>query len=424
MALPPERPASPSSALADPSPSARIEAIEDALAAAGLQQRPIGVVDLDAFEANAADLARRAVGTPIRVASKSLRVRALLERAAATPGFRGVLAFTLPEALWLHAHGFEDILVAYPSADAAALEALAGSAGARRAITLMVDCPAHLDLIGAAAQAAPHVGRAGADLSPLRVAIELDAAYAPARGIRFGALRSPLATAEGVAALARRIAAMPQLALVGLMAYEGQIAGVADAAPTPYGLAVRAMKRFSRSEIARRRAAAVAAVQELAELEIVNAGGTGSIESSCAEPVVTEVAAGSGLMGAALFDAYRGFRPRPALLLGFSVVRRPGREVATLLGGGWIASGPPAADRVPTIHAPAGLRFAPQEGAGEVQTPVLGAAAERLRVGDTVWLRHAKSGEPAEHLNEYALVRGGDVLDVVPTYRGEGRAFL
>jgi len=62
---------------------------------------PLGVIDRDALAYNAADLVRRAGGVPIRVASKSIRVRGLLEAVLAHRGFAGVLAYTLPEALWL-----------------------------------------------------------------------------------------------------------------------------------------------------------------------------------------------------------------------------------------------------------------------------------------------------------------------------------
>src|SRR5699024_2300431 len=88
----------------------------------------------------------------------------------------------------------------------------------------------------------------------------------------------------------------------------------------------------------------VAAVRQIADLAFVNGGGTGSIETTRTEDAVTEIAAGSGLIGPGLFDGYHGFCPRPALLLGLSVVRRPARGVATLLGGGWVASGVPGAD--------------------------------------------------------------------------------
>lgn len=401
--------------------------MDQALAREGWAERPMAVLDLEAFDANLEDLARRAAGTPIRVASKSLRVRSLLERALEHPGYRGVLAYSLPEAIWLAHHGFEDIVLAYPTAERGGLRVLLTSPEALDSITLMVDETAQLDLLlDATADLWPRRGG-----RRLRVAIELDVSYAPLPGLRFGAHRSPVRTPEQAVALARAIQARPQLQLVGLMAYEGHIAGVTDAAPTPYGAVVRAMKALSLPDIAARRAEVVATVREVADLEFVNGGGTGSLESTAAEPAVTEVAAGSGLIGPGLFDGYRGFRPQPALHLGFSVVRRPGPGVATLLGGGWMASGAPGRDRQPTIAHPRGLRFAPQEGAGEVQTPVLGAAADALRVGDTVWLRHAKAGEPAEHVASYVLIAGSgsadDPLEVVSTaetYRGEGASFL
>ncbi len=87
---------------------------------------PLAIVDLGAFDRNAADMTRRAAGHPIRVATKSLRCRYLIERALATPGYRGVMCYSLPEALWLHATGTsDDLLVAYPTVDRAALRALA-----------------------------------------------------------------------------------------------------------------------------------------------------------------------------------------------------------------------------------------------------------------------------------------------------------
>ena len=165
-------------------------------------------------------------------------------------------------------------------------------------------------------------------------------------------------------------------------------------------------------------------MREHAELEFVNGGGTGSLERTSADPSVTEIAAGSGIFGGHLFDGYEHFTPAPAAAFALDVVRRPGPVHATILGGGWIASGPPAADRLPRIVWPEGLRMEPREMAGEVQTPVSGSAARRLAPGDRVWFRHTKSGELAEHLNEFAVVEGDEVVDTLPTYRGEGKAFL
>jgi D-serine deaminase-like pyridoxal phosphate-dependent protein len=186
------------------------------------------------------------------------------------------------------------------------------------------------------------------------------------------------------------------------------------------------MQAASGRELARRRARIVAAVRAAAgaDLEIVNGGGTGSLERTARESAITEVAAGSGLYAPTLFDAYRAFSLKPAALFALPVVRRPGPGVATLLGGGYIASGEPGKDRLPSVHLPRGLTLDGREGAGEVQTPILGEAADALRVGDVVFLRHAKAGELCERFDVLHLVRGDRVVDTVPTYRGEGQAFL
>jgi D-serine deaminase-like pyridoxal phosphate-dependent protein len=377
---------------------------------------PFAVVDVDAFEANAADLLRRAAGTPVRLASKSVRCRALGDRALEL-GLRGILAFTLPEALWLAGHGHDDLVVAYPTVDRAALRELAGGP-ARERVTVMVDCREHLDAIAAAG------ARAGA---PVRVCIDVDAAWWPLGGrVRIGAKRSPLRAPEQAAAFAREIAARPELALDGVMSYEAHIAGVGDRPPRRplMAAALRVVQAASARELAARRGEVVAAVREVAPLRFVNGGGTGSVERTAAEPAVTEVAAGSGLFGPVLFDAYRAFTPRPAALFALPVVRRPSPSVATALGGGYPASGPAGADRLPRPVLPPGLRLDRQEGAGEVQTPLRGRAAARLRVGDRVWFRHAKAGELCERFPLLHLVRGSELVGAVPTYRGEGCTFL
>ncbi|MGE5292376.1 MAG: amino acid deaminase/aldolase [Micromonosporaceae bacterium] len=389
-------------------------------ATAGLEP-PFAIVDLGAFEQNAADLARRAGGKPIRVASKSVRCRALLHDILRMPGFKGILAYTLPEALWLaRTQVCGDIVVAYPTANAAALAELAADPACASSVTVMVDCAEHLDMIEKAA-----AGTQGA--GPVRVCIDIDAGFRALGGlVRAGARRSPIRTPAQAAELARNITGRSTVTLAGVMAYEAQIAGVGDApAGRPlYAQAVRIMQRRSGAELALRRAAIVAAVRQVAPLEFVNGGGTGSVEKTAAEDAVTEIGAGSGLYHPALFDSYRGFRGRPAALFALPVVRKPGRGAVTALGGGYLASGPSDSARLPRPFLPPGLRLDRNEGAGEVQTPLLGRSAGGLRIGDRVWLRHAKAGELCERFGELHLIEGERIVSTVPTYRGEGKTFL
>jgi D-serine deaminase-like pyridoxal phosphate-dependent protein len=398
-------------------------------------QAPFALVDLDAFWANAAEMERRAAPKPIRLASKSVRCRALQERVLQRPGFAGTMAFTLPEALWLAEHGAEDILVAYPSVDRAALRALAALTSERpeTRVSVMVDSVEQLDLIAAAVGRSP-VERHGAKdaaggsrAAPLRVCLELDAGFPLPRGRgRVGAKRSPIHTPAQAAALARAIVAREGFELIGMMAYESQIAGLGDAPPgRPLrGAAIRLLQLASARELARRRAAAVRAVRAVTPLRFVNGGGTGSLMGTAREAAVTELAAGSGLYSPTLFDAYRAFRLRPAAMFALPVVRRPGPGVVTVLGGGYLASGPGDRARLPSPHLPPGLRLDAQEGAGEVQTPLLGEAADALRVGERVYFRHTKAGELCERFDRLYLIEGERVVEEVPTYRGEGRCFL
>ncbi|MFE9800695.1 amino acid deaminase/aldolase [Streptomyces goshikiensis] len=380
---------------------------------------PLAIVDLDAFDANADDLVRRAGGKPVRVASKSVRCRALLERVLARPGFAGIMSYTLAESLWLARSGFEDVLLAYPSADRAGFAELAGDPKLAAAVTVMVDDPAQLELIDRSR---------GGGAQEIRVCLELDTALRLLGGkLRVGALRSPLREPAQLADLARAVSARPGFRVVGVMGYEGHVAGVGDAlAGRPLrSRVIRLMQAAARKELAGRRAEAVRAVRSVVpDLEFVNGGGTGSVQQTAAEEAVTEIAAGSGLFVPRLFDNYTSFRGRPAALFALPVVRRPGVGVVTVLGGGYPASGAAGADRLPVPYLPQGLRYDPQEGAGEVQTPLLGGPADDLLIGDRVWFRHAKAGELCERFDVLHLVEGDRVTATAATYRGEGRTFL
>jgi D-serine deaminase-like pyridoxal phosphate-dependent protein len=388
---------------------------------------PFAFVDLDAMRANGRALIEQAGGLPTRIASKSVRcvplLRAILDL---DPGFRGVLSFTVPEALYLHEHGFDDIVVAYPSVDRGAIGEVARLAAedTSRAPVLMVDDRPHLDLIEGTIAGGP---------AQVRVCLDIDVSWWPLGGrlAKIGPKRSPVRDAARAKRMAEETEARPGTRLAGLMAYEGQIAGVGDRIPGKplRSAAIRGMQSASERDIRRRLPGIVEAVREAVsaaggELEFVNGGGTGSLARTAAAGIVTELTAGSGFYAPALFDNYRSLELEPAAFFALPIVRRPKSAISTVLGGGYTASGPPGADRLPEPYLPGGLRFDRQEGAGEVQTPLMGAATYRLRVGDRVYFRHAKAGELCERFNSLYLVEGDRIADEVPTYRGQGRAFL
>ncbi|MFT3659960.1 MAG: alanine racemase [Gordonia sp. (in: high G+C Gram-positive bacteria)] len=398
--------------------------IDDAVAAAGLDS-PVLALDLGALEYNIADLRRRAAGVPIRVASKSVRIRSVIDDVLSREGFAGVLAYDVAEARWLAVEsGVTDVLLGYPSVRTGALAELLADDTALARVTLLIDDPAQLDVVDAIA--AP-------DRRPsVRVAIDLDASLRGLGGrLHLGVRRSPVHDLDQVETLARALSERPGFDLVGVMSYEAQVAGVGDDVPgrALMNTAIRGMQALSMAELRRRRGRAIALVRRYADLEFVNAGGTGSLETTARDASVTDIAVGSGLLGGHLFDTYRRFRPAPALAFGLDVVRRPSPDHLTCAGGGWIASGPPGVDRLPKPVWPEGLEYLPAEAAGEVQTPLRGPGTIRLRIGNRVWFRHTKSGEVSERARRVALISRdatgtAEVVDVVPTYRGEGQCFL
>lgn len=366
---------------------------------------PLAALDLPAFDVNAADLVRRAGGLPIRVASKSLRNRDALARVLALPGYAGVMGYSLAEALWLVGHGVPDVFIAYPTVDRAGLAELAADERALEEVTLTIDSAEHVAFLRSAVPAG----------TPVRVAIDVDCAVVIGR-VHLGVRRSPVRTPSDAVCVARA-ARDAGLRVVGAMFYDAQVAGLPDVSAP-----VRWLKRRTLGELPARRAAVVAALREVTDLAFVNAGGTGSLHTFSGDGVVTELAAGSGLYGPTLFDGYRDFTPMAALQFALPIVRRPGRGLVTLFSGGYVASGEPGWSRVPR-PVEAALRLVSTEGAGEVQTPVRGALADGMGLGERVWFRGAKAGELLERFHEVHVVADDAVVATWPTYRGEGRNF-
>lgn len=377
-------------------------------------ESPIAVLDLHALSTNAHAMVERAGGKPIRVASKSVRSTAVLQAVLATPGFQGILAFSLSEAIMLVRTGVsDDVVVGYPTLSTSALRILLQSPQLLESITVMIDHPDQLR----------HIEQAATPAGPVRMCLDIDMSLRVGP-IHVGTRRSPIQRVEHVIAAAEFITSAPAFRLVGVMGYEAQIAGVTD----DHAI-IRAMKRLSQQQIRARRQHMVAAVEHvlaqrgMPPLAFVNGGGTGSMESTTNDPSVTEIAAGSGLYGPHLFDRYEHFTPQPAALFGVDAVRKPTPNMITVHGAGWIASGVPGRDRLPQPVYPPGLNYTATEGAGEVQTP-LTTSTHNVQIGDRVWFRHTKAGELAEHVNAFHIITENRISSSATTYRGDGLALL
>ncbi|GCE45636.1 D-serine deaminase-like pyridoxal phosphate-dependent protein [Thermosporothrix hazakensis] len=381
------------------------------------QRMPFAFVDLDLFDRNVRTALRRARGKQVRIGTKSVRSVALLRRLL-EQGCQGCLCFTAREAAYLASQGFDDLVIAYPvwHRDDIAEVAQAVKGGAR--ITLMVDSVEHVR------QAASVAEQQETQLS-LCLDLDMSSSFP---GLHFGSWRSPLRTPEQVRPVLDAIKNAPTVTLDGVMGYEAQIAGVGDATPGQAlkNALIRTLKQRSIAEVARRRQELVSFVEGYygRPLRFVNGGGTGSIETTCAEECVTEVTVGSAFYAPALFDAFHSFRYLPAAGYAIEIVRRPAPTLYTCLGGGYVASGAVGADKWPRPYLPRGARFDSLEGAGEVQTPIFYKGPLPLRLGDPIFLRHAKAGELCERFTHLLLVSEGQIVETVTTYRGDGQNFL
>lgn len=369
---------------------------------------PTFVIDRDMLAKNLDFLVTAAGGTTLRLASKSIRVRGILEWALQHPGVSGVLAYSAAEAVWLAETGMTDVLVAYPSVDVVSMEQVAASDRLRSAVTFMVDSPEQVEI---AAQAASRGG------GQLRLAMDIDCSLR-VRNIVVGAHRSKLRDLEQIGHLADVIAATHGVQLVGAMFYEAQVAGMPDASPVH-----RLIKKRTMAKLATYRAEVIQRMSRHGELEFVNGGGSGSVAWTAQDSTITDIAAGSGLFTPTSFDGFDSLETQPAAWFVSPVVRKPSHDVVTVFAGGYAASGPHGASRTPRPVYPEGLKYFLNEGAGEVQTPLHGDAARAMKVGDAVWFRHTKAGEACERFNEVHIVSNGQIIETLPTYRGEGKNF-
>ena len=382
------------------------------------QKAPFAVLDMNALDENIHEIAKRAQGRNIRIATKSIRCRYVLNYILEKlPHSFGLMAFTLDEAIWLSELGFTNILLGYPTFEKDLINQVLSSEKHATSIYFMVDKLEHIELLNKIAS--KHQVHAN-----LCVDIDMSSSFP---GIYFGVYRSSIKNAADLKSLIRSSTSFSNVKWKGLMGYEAQIAGIGDKVPgaTFMNKIIGVLKSKSIKEIAERRTSCLKVLADNSiHLDFVNGGGTGSIESTLKEVGVTEITVGSGFYQSHLFDNYSNFQHKPALYYSLRIVRKPTNTIFTALGGGYIASGATDVSKQPQPFLPKGMRLIKNEGTGEVQTPFKYHGKESLKIGDLVFFRHAKAGELCERFNDLILIRDNKIEQIVPTYRGENKCFL
>lgn len=375
----------------------------------GHPDRPVLFLDEEAFTKNCQWVIENAGSKKIRIATKSLRSKSIFKKILGMNSiFQGLMTFDLREALWLREEGFNDILMGYPSMDKSSLNELAKNPVG---ITLMVDLVDHLEYLEKIARESS---------SHFEICVDVDLSM-DLPGVRFGVYRSKIQTESHLKEFLDKLKHCPHLKLTGLMGYEAQIAGVMD----KESILMRGLKKVSLRQLQDRRQKLVELIHSYGHvLKFVNGGGTGSLSETKTENCVTEITVGSGFYAPVLFDHYKEFTLSPALMFTLPIVRNPLPHIYTCHGGGYIASGELTLIKQPTPYLPTGVKLLKHEGAGEVQTPFEYHGMEKLKVGDSIIMRHAKAGEICERFPEISVIKDSKIPETVKTYRGEGKTFV
>lgn len=387
---------------------------------------PALLLDLEAFDRNVAVVAKwgQRSGKKIRIASKSIRSSDLIERVLKSdPVYQGVLCYAVEEAEHLSKRGIDDLLIAYPTVQKSDLDIFIRLSEQGKKIRLVVDS---VEQIHRLYEFSKNISK------PLEVVIDFDMSLRLLGGrVHLGVRRSPVRTLDDLRSLLRAAKKYPTLRIVGVMAYEAQVAGLGDRNPfkkalNPLAAWVRARSvdfmKDIRSKIPK------VFSDEGIELEIFNGGGTGSLNYCASESGLTELTAGSAFFSSGLFDYYSNIRFEPSLFFALQASRSSDPGIVTCLGGGYIASGEPGWDRLPTLVYPPGAKPLSTEGFGEVQTPVKltpsQTSGSTVELGDPVIFRHAKAGEVCERFEKGYFVSNGRISGEFLTYRGEGACFF
>jgi len=383
------------------------------------ESMPALILIQEAIDENIEFFAKESKSKKIRIATKSVRSIEVIKYIIKKLGKNkcsGLMCYSLKEALWLLDNDLDDILMGYPCVNTKEIESvllLSKEKGAR--VTFMVDLVEHLNILTSAAK------KVNTEVS---ICIDIDMSL-KLPFLNFGVYRSSVRTIDELEKLIEEIKNRKELKLDALMGYEAQVAGVPDrnSRKVIESWVVSLLKKFSIKKITKLRESALKLASASYNISIFNGGGTGSINSTCAEEHISEITIGSGFYAPKLFDHYKSLDLSPALVFGLSVTRNPEPHIYTCAGGGYIASGSVGLEKVPQ-PIDKELELISTEMMGEVQSP-LRARNTNINLGDAILFRHAKAGELCEHFNKiWVYNKSGEKINEYKTYRGEGHKFL
>lgn len=377
--------------------------------------RPFAWLDLDALDANIQYVQKQCGKKAIRIATKSVRsievLRYIQERLT---NCSGLMSFTASETVYLLEQGFNHILIGYPVYEENAIEQIVPFIKEGRKVYFMVDNFAQLTLLQTIAEKHSILFEVCIDIN---VSTDYKLLY-------FGTKRSPIDSIDKLKHFTEQIRTLRNIKVSACMAYDAQIAGVTDATNSFFkDRLVRGLKKHSLSKITTLRKQAVDYLKENFDIEIINAGGSGSMHLLKEANDITEITVGSAFYAPALFSNYQALQLQPAAGFGLRVTRIFSDNVIVCHGGGYIASGAPGKDRLPQFLEPNVYAYSSLEGAGEVQTPIT-VKGRKHTIGDTIYFRHAKAGELCERFHKLHIIKNGAYGGAFKTYRGDGKCFL
>ena len=391
-------------------------------------------VDLDLVDYNIKRLVNMAKpsGKTIRVATKSIRCAKLIDRILKRGKgvMKGLMTYSVREAKFLaDEYNMDEFYIPYPTVQHTDLSLTYDMTQKGKWICLTVDSPEHVEIISQRIQEIA-TEKSDENPKPIRVAIDLDMSF------RFGSMqlgphRSKCKSVNDFAKVVEAVEESLYLTLSGIMGYEGHVAGLPDNNPhsTIPNFIIRFIKAifFQQNVKFRRKIAEYCLANEI-KIEFFNGSGSGNLKNACADDaVLTEVTAGSAFLQGQLFDYFVDNECMGAFCFGLQCTRVH-CDYITCQSGGFIASGPCCADKNPKPFGnPLHLTPYKDEGFGEVQTPLQIKGKSKIKgdikVGDPLFFRPAKSGEIAEHFQEYHLKRDYKITGTAKTYRGYGHVF-